>query len=81
MALLRKSTAAAFIGLSQGALEKMVKTDPSFPRPIKLGEHRQSTVLFDEAELAGWVQSLKARRDAMASNPGHMNTSHHEAKA
>ena len=81
MPLLRKNTAAAFIGMSRGSLEKIIKTDPTFPRPIKLGEHRQSTVLFDEAELAGWVQSLKARRDAMASNPGHMNTSHHEAKA
>ena len=67
MALLRKHSAAALIGLSKTALDTMVRTDPSFPRPIKLGEHRQSAVLFDEGELNAWIDGLKAKRSGQAA--------------
>ncbi|MBB6579383.1 helix-turn-helix transcriptional regulator [Comamonas sp. 4034] len=67
MALLRKHSAAALIGLSKTALDTIVRTDPSFPRPIKLGEHRQSAVLFDEGELNAWIDSLKAKRSNQAA--------------
>ncbi len=66
MALLRKHSAAALIGLSRTALDTMVRTDPTFPRPIKLGEHRQSAVLFDEGELNAWIDGLKAKRCGQA---------------
>ncbi|MEG3044096.1 MAG: AlpA family phage regulatory protein [Comamonas sp.] len=66
MALLRKHSAAALIGLSKTALDTIVRTDPTFPRPIKLGEHRQSAVLFDEGELNAWIDTLKARRSGHA---------------
>ena len=62
MALLRKTTAAKTIDLSKSGLEKLVAADPTFPRPIKLGEHRQSAVFFDEDELHAWIESKKAQR-------------------
>ena len=62
MALLRKTTAAKVLDLSKSGLEKLVSSDSTFPKPIKLGEHRQSAVFFDEDELHAWIESKKAQR-------------------
>ena len=62
MTLLRKTTAAKKLDLSKSGLEKLAASDPSFPRPIKLGEHRQSAVFFDEGEINEWINSKKAQR-------------------
>ena len=63
MALLRKTTVAQkILDMSKSGLEKLAASDPSFPRPIKLGEHRQSAVFFDEGEINDWINSKKAAR-------------------
>lgn len=62
MALLRKTTAAKILDLSKSGLEKLVSNDPSFPRPIKLGENRQSAVFFDEEEINTWIDAKKSQR-------------------
>ena len=68
MALIRKKVAFGLLGVSKQTFENLAKSDPTFPRPIKLGEHRQSIVLFDEGELHTWVQALKDRRDMLAAH-------------
>lgn len=62
MALLRKNSAAKELDLSKSGLEKLVAGDPTFPKPIKLGEHRQSAVFFDADEISAWIESKKAQR-------------------
>lgn len=62
MALLRKNTAAKVLDLSKSGLEKLAASDPTFPKPIKLGEHRQSAVFFDEGEINAWINTKKAQR-------------------
>lgn len=62
MPLIKKSTAATLIGQSRSGIERLVKFDPSFPRPIKMGEHRQSAVFFDDGELDTWIEAQKAKR-------------------
>ncbi len=62
MALYRKTTAAKVLDLSKSGLEKLVAGDPSFPRPIKLGETRQAAVFFDQSEIHAWIESKKAQR-------------------
>ena len=62
MSLLRKNNAAKLLDLSKSGLEKLVNADPSFPRPIKLGENRQSAVFFDEGEINAWIDAKKAQR-------------------
>jgi prophage regulatory protein len=62
MALLRKTTAAKVLDLSKSGLEKLVASDPAFPKPIKMGEHRQSAVFFDEGEINAWINTKKAQR-------------------
>lgn len=66
MALLRKTNAAKVLDLSKSGLEKLVASDATFPKPIKLGEHRQSAVFFDEDELHAWIESKKAQRMEVA---------------
>ena len=67
MALLRKNTAAKVLDLSKSGLEKLVAGDPSFPRPIKMGETRQAAVFFDEGEIHAWIDTKKAQRLELAA--------------
>ena len=62
MALLRKTTAAKVLDLSKSGLEKLLKSDSSFPRPIKMGDTRQAAVFFDEGEIHAWIDAKKAQR-------------------
>lgn len=66
MALLRKTTAAKVLDLSKSGLEKLVNADPSFPRPIKMGDTRQAAVFFDQAEILAWIDAKKAQRMEVA---------------
>ena len=43
-----------FLSVQRDKLNKMVKDDPSFPRPIKEGASRQAAVYFDHSELLDW---------------------------
>ena len=65
MALLKKITAQKILDMSKSGLDKLVANDPTFPRPIKMGESRQSAVYFDESELNAWIESKKAARPVL----------------
>ena len=51
-----------FLSVQRDKLNKMVKDDPSFPRPIKGGSTRQSAVYFDHSELIEWWEVKKQAR-------------------
>lgn len=42
------------LDLSREGLRKLIKKDPTFPRPIKEGDQMQSPVYFDYQELLAW---------------------------
>lgn len=67
MALIKKSTAAERIGRSVSSLERLYKTDNSFPRAIKMGTNRQSAVFFDQAEVDVWIERQKMERNLKAA--------------
>ena len=48
-----------FLSVQRDKLNKMVKDDPSFPRPIKEGASRQAAVYFDHSELLDWWEDKK----------------------
>lgn len=48
------------LAMSVDALNKLVKTDPTFPSKIKLGESRQAPVYFMLTEVEAWVLSKKS---------------------
>lgn len=62
MALLKKITAQKILDMSKSGLEKLVASDPTFPRPIKMGTSRQAAVFFDQAEILAWIDAKKAQR-------------------
>ncbi|EPG2067902.1 transcriptional regulator [Acinetobacter baumannii] len=47
-------TACELLDISRESLRHIVRTDATFPRPIKTGESRQSSVYFDYTELVEW---------------------------
>ena len=51
-----------FLSVQRDKLNKMVKDDPTFPRPIKEGFTRQSAVYFDHSELIEWWEVKKQAR-------------------
>jgi predicted DNA-binding transcriptional regulator AlpA len=48
-----------FLSVQRDKLNKMVKDDSSFPRPIKEGTSRQAAVYFDHSELIEWWEVKK----------------------
>ena len=52
-------TACELLDVSRESLRHIVRTDASFPRPIKTGESKQASVYFDCAELVAWHNGQK----------------------
>ena len=59
---LTMNEACQFLTVQRDKLNKMVKDDPSFPKPIKDGFTRQSAVYFDHSELIEWWEEKKKTR-------------------
>lgn len=52
-------TACELLDVSRESLRHIVRTDATFPRPLKEGKSKQSPVYFDYAELLEWHNSKK----------------------
>ena len=52
-------TTCQILDMSREALRHKIRTDATFPRPIKTGDSKQSAVYFDYAELLEWHNSQK----------------------
>ena len=47
-------TTCQILDISREALRHKIRTDATFPRPIKTGDTKQAPVYFDYAELVEW---------------------------
>lgn len=63
-ALIRQPALCHWLDLSRSRLEKLRKTDPTFPKPIKDGDSRQAAVFYVVAEVEAWLQAKIEQRDA-----------------
>lgn len=52
-------TACELLDVSRESLRHIVRTDASFPRPIKTGDTKQAPVYFDYADLMEWHKNKK----------------------
>lgn len=52
-------TTCELLDISRESLRHIVRTDASFPRPIKKGTTKQAPVYFDYAELMVWHNKQK----------------------
>lgn len=50
------------LSLTRDGLRKVQLKDPTFPKPIKLGNSKQAPVFFDIKELEQWLELKKAER-------------------
>ncbi|WP_447501844.1 hypothetical protein [Acinetobacter pittii] len=58
---LTKKEVCVMLSITSSKLEKYIKDDSSFPRPIKDGITRQAAVYFDTYELHEWWGSVKSK--------------------
>ena len=59
---LKKKIVCELLGISVNHLRKILISDDSFPKPIKMGTTRQAGVYFDYLEIVEWHnQQLKLR--------------------
>lgn len=63
-ALIRQTALCEWLDLSRSGLDKLRKKDPSFPKPIKSGESRQSAAFYVVSEVGAWLEEKKQERDA-----------------
>lgn len=54
-------TACEVLDISRESLRNIIKTDVTFPRPIKTGDTKQSPVYFDYADLVQWHNQQKIK--------------------
>ena len=52
-------TTCQILDMSREALRHKIRTDATFPRPIKTGDTKQAPVYFDYAELLEWHNHQK----------------------
>ena len=58
-------TTCQILDMSREALRHKIRTDATFPRPIKTGDSKQSAVYLDYAELVEWHNNQKQSLAAM----------------
>ncbi len=51
--------ACRMLDVSRDTLRVLILRDPTFPRPIKLGDSRQSPVFFSHSDLVEWHNKRK----------------------
>ncbi len=62
-ALIPQPDVCKAIGQTRSGLEKLKKKDPTFPKPIKFGDTRQSACFYVVAEVNAWLARKIEARD------------------
>lgn len=68
--ILRMREVTKLTGISRSSVynrlsQKSPSYDPSFPKPIQLGNGKIPPVGFSETEVCAWIDSLKSKRDGL----------------
>lgn len=61
--LINQGTLRKMLDVSRSGLDKLRKSDPTFPQPIKNSEHRQSKAFFVWDEIECWKRKRIELRD------------------
>lgn len=54
-----------YLRVSRATVTRLMARDPTFPRAIKLGEHRQGRSYFLKPELDAWIKAKAAASAAL----------------
>ncbi|PVZ90355.1 transcriptional regulator [Serratia sp. S1B] len=58
-------TVCELLDISRESLRHKIRTDRTFPKPIKTGNSKQAAVYFDYADLIAWHNNQKANHSEM----------------
>ncbi|WP_310031714.1 AlpA family phage regulatory protein [Achromobacter deleyi] len=58
--ILRYSDVEILLGVNRVTIWRRVKTDPTFPRPIRLGSARNCALGFLQSEIDAWIEQQAA---------------------
>ena len=67
MRILRYSDLEARLGINRITIWRRAKSDPCFPKPIRLGGSKTAAVGFLESEVDEWVAQQAAARLSIES--------------
>ncbi|WP_371233629.1 helix-turn-helix transcriptional regulator [Pseudomonas sp. QE6] len=62
--LVRQKALLEMLDLPKTSFERLRKTDPNFPKPIKSGKARQASAFYVFEEIQAWINSKIKERDA-----------------
>lgn len=57
-------TVCELLDVSRESLRHKIRTDKTFPKPIKEGDSKQAPVYFDYADLIAWHNNQKSNHSA-----------------
>lgn len=58
--LFRTKDTCLYLNISRSGLKALQEKCPDFPKPIKIGNTRQSPVFYKKEELEKWVANLNS---------------------
>lgn len=58
------------LGMTRSGLDKLRKKDPTFPKPLKDGDARQTATFYVVAEVEEWLKAKIAARDCAIGHIG-----------
>ncbi|CAO1658857.1 Transcriptional regulator [Halomonas sp. NYA30] len=62
--LITKPNLCRAMDMTRSGVDRLLKTDPNFPRPLKFGDSQQSTCYFSVSEFNAWLEAKLAERGA-----------------
>ena len=61
--LITKPNLCRAFDMTRSGIDKLLKKDPTFPRPLKFGDTQQAQCYFPVAEVNAWLDLQKAKRE------------------
>lgn len=62
--LITKPNLYRALDMTRSGVDKLLRRDPTFPRPLKFGSSQQAACYFVVAEVQEWLESKLAERGA-----------------
>ncbi|MGP9509521.1 MULTISPECIES: hypothetical protein [unclassified Halomonas] len=62
--LITKPNLCRALDMTRSGIDKLLKNDPSFPRPLKFSDSQQATCYFPVGEVNAWLETKLAERGA-----------------
>ena len=64
--LIPKPSLCQALGMTRSGLDKLLKKDPTFPKPLKFSDSKQAACYFPANEVNDWLKARLAERGGAA---------------